>query len=671
MMTSTPATANSTIASPDLGREVPTVRRRRPVPDFCDRFREAVLTNEDKGTFLCEMGRHVSAAVPSTWIVYLESASSNPYDGPPRPSKQEDSGEPAGSEAHRTAESQVSGNLKTRSERKAGNEALQHLHVLAGSDGTLPSQLRKTLVGCSQQALSKDTTQLQAVSTEPAWFVAAVPVAAPGAASVLLAVFDPRVNGKAITSILELAAVHVALWHTKRELADRDVETRSIATLAELTSRLASSGDLGLACYTLVDELQRFLECRQVVLGLSHNGKSCRAAAISGTNGIDRRSDRVCALEATLDESVVRGELTVWPPNDAGNRHAMMAHKKLAESVAAGSVVSSPIRDDRGELQGAWLFLGDESLSQNAETLRFILAAAPSFASSLSLLKRAERGVFGKWIHAVVKASRRRTGRAILASVLLLIGLMFLPLPYKVTCDCELQPFVRRYVAAPFDATLERSYVEPGDLVREDQTLAQIDGREIRWELAGLAADRNRAAKERDGHLATRDFGAAEVARHEVERLDIKAKLLEHRGDHLELRSPINGIVISGDLKKAEGVPLTVGQTLFEIAPLDSMVVEIAIPEEDVRHVCKQQSVEVVLDAFPGRRIKSTLARVHPRSEVRATDHVFIGEFDLDNPDELLRPGIQGTAKIVTSRHSLGWIVFHKPWEKMLYWMGW
>ena len=43
------------------------------------------------------------------------SVSSDSYDGPPRPSKQENSGETTGSEAHRTAEPQVSRNLKTRS----------------------------------------------------------------------------------------------------------------------------------------------------------------------------------------------------------------------------------------------------------------------------------------------------------------------------------------------------------------------------------------------------------------------------------------------------------------------------------------------------------------------------------------------------------------------------
>jgi len=627
MMTSTATTADAIVASAHVGCGAPAPRRAISLAALRERFQKAVLTHGDKNSLLRDVASHISSALGSTCIAYFEGG--------------------------------------------AGENGDERLHVLTGSPQAPPSQLRDALAGCARQTVSQKAEPLLTIGADPAWFVATVPVAVPGGLDVLLAVFDRPVNAEVLTPVLELAGVYITLWYTGHELAQRETETRSAATLSELLSRLTSSGDLDLACHTLVGELQRFLECRQVVLGLSRDGKSCRVVAMSGTGQVDRQSDRIRTIEAVFDEAVARGELSAWPPNDATNRHAVMAHKKLAETVTAAGVVSSPIRDDRGTLLGAWVFLGEEGLAHREKPLRFIKAAEPLVGSCLALLTRAERTAFQKWIRKIVKASGRWSGRAVLSAIGLLVALMFVPLPYKVKCDCELQPVVRRYVAAPFDATLEKSFVEPGDLVRQDQPLAQIDGREVRWELAGLAAEANRAAKERDGHLATHDFGAAELARHEMERLDIKAKLLEHRGKHLELRSPIDGIVISGDLKKAEGVPLTVGQTLFEVAPLDSMIVEIAIPEEDIRHVHSEQSLEVVLDALPRQRFESSLARIHPRSEVRENEHVFIGEFDLDNPDERLRPGMRGTAEITTSRHALGWNLFHKPWEKLLYWLGW
>ena len=77
--------------------------------------------------------------------------------------------------------------------------------------------------------------------------------------------------------------------------------------------------------------------------------------------------------------------------------------------------------------------------------------------------------------------------------------------------------------------------------------------------------------------------------------------MLEHRSENLEVRSPIDGIVIGGDLKRAEGVPVQVGQTLFEVAPLASMDVEIEIPGGEIALLKGGLPVQVVLDAFPGK----------------------------------------------------------------------
>ena len=60
-----------------------------------------------------------SAGHPRNVTQCTKSVSSNSYDGPPRPSKREDSEESTGSEAHRTAESQGSRSLNTRLELRA------------------------------------------------------------------------------------------------------------------------------------------------------------------------------------------------------------------------------------------------------------------------------------------------------------------------------------------------------------------------------------------------------------------------------------------------------------------------------------------------------------------------------------------------------------------------
>ena len=99
---------------------------------------------------------------------------------------------------------------------------------------------------------------------------------------------------------------------------------------------------------------------------------------------------------------------------------------------------------------------------------------------------------------------------------------MAIPLPYRVACDCELQPVLRRFVAAPYAGILERTFAENGDIVSKDQLLAQMDGRNLRIELSGLQAELAGAKKKRDLALAQGDIANSQIARSEMERFQLQ-----------------------------------------------------------------------------------------------------------------------------------------------------
>ncbi len=263
-----------------------------------------------------------------------------------------------------------------------------------------------------------------------------------------------------------------------------------------------------------------------------------------------------------------------------------------------------------------------------------------------------------------------KRSRWIVPAVLVACGAMAIPVPYDVTCDCELQPVTRRFVAAPFEGALERAFVEVGDTVSAGDVLVQMDGKEIRWELAGNVAEYEQAAKERDAHLADQKFGEAQLAKLQMERVRLTTKLLEHRGENLDIRSPIDGIVVTGELKRAEGIRLSMGQNLFEIAPLDRMIVEVEISESELAHVPANTSATIRLEAFPDRRLEGQLQRICPRAELRGKQQVFVGEIALPNDDGRLRPGMRGRVALQAGRATLGWRLFHRAFNKLLLWWG-
>ena len=118
-------------------------------------------------------------------------------------------------------------------------------------------------------------------------------------------------------------------------------------------------------------------------------------------------------------------------------------------------------------------------------------------------------------------------------------------------------------------------------------------------------------------------------------------------------------------------MPLEVGEVLFEVAPLDAMVVELSIPEDEVKHVQGEMPVRITFDAFPFQPDQAQVSRVHPRAELRDEQNVFIAEVNLDNSRQALHPGMRGHARIQVGTAPLGWILFRRPLGAATEWLGW
>lgn len=484
-------------------------------------------------------------------------------------------------------------------------------------------------------------------------------------------------NNRITTSLLMLSSL-IAEWALQRTGRQNAQNASTVAALIEIVAFVQSANDSNAGCQRLADSLQSYLEANRVVVGLCRGGRTdVKVTAISGGAVIDPFAEETRLVESALQESLIRATSGVWPILDVTNRHALLSHQQLAESGFGESLVSMPIQTESGEAMGCLLVTfpiktNDASMTDRIrEAERFLRAGAGALCGCLGVMQKVADS---RWL-SLIRGARGILSTSRLQMAAWLSGavamVLLVPMTYRIACELELQPVERRYVAAPFDGPLEQCLVEPGDVVSKDQLLAQMDGREIRWELAEVQANLNKATKERNTQLSKKEFGNAAISGHEMQRLEQRAALLEHRNSSLEIRSPSDGVVVSGDHREAEGVPLEVGKTLFEIAPLDAMVVELCIPEEDIRHVQVGMTVDIQLEAVPEDSLTAVIRSVHPRAEIRDGKNIFIAEADIPNHDSLLRPGMRGSAAVNTRRHALGWNLFHKPAAWLLGWLGW
>ncbi|MCA9129691.1 MAG: HlyD family efflux transporter periplasmic adaptor subunit [Planctomycetales bacterium] len=452
---------------------------------------------------------------------------------------------------------------------------------------------------------------------------------------------------------------------------------QQLAALMDLVAMICSSESIDHACRRLAHELKVYTGARQVAIALTPrriacgSGSSASVVAVSNVTQVDQDSPAILSYNAVVLECIARDSLGTWPPRADDSRHALFAHRQLSQLFDGHAVHSAPLKSSEGTCHGAIVLVAEANEPLSEPLTRFLAASSVPVGSALWLLGRAQTNFLGRWLSQLRSlASRRRAKAAVLLSCIGLC-LAFFPMRYRVSCDCELQPVVRRFVAAPFDGRLQRSAVEPGDAVEAGGLLAEIDASDIQWELSAKQAEAHRVEKELAGYVVLHQSGQAEITKLELRRLQLQIGELEEQASNLQILSPIDGIVLLGDHAKLEGAPLEKGKTLFEIAPLDQMLVEIEIPEDDVRFVREGMSARVRLDSFPHDPIFGTIQRVHPRAELKDQNNVFIAEIACPNPHGKLKPGMRGQTRVSTELKPLVWIWLHKGYAKSLSWLGW
>jgi len=451
----------------------------------------------------------------------------------------------------------------------------------------------------------------------------------------------------------------------------QDLIVGQLAAIQELIASVSQSQSLRQGCQKLTKLMASHLGCH-VSVGIRYRPKeNCKVLATSDSLNIDRNEDSIQLASFAMEEAIARGNPSHWPCENSHKNHSLRAIRQFAESPAIQkkhqAISIFPFQSEQGQTQGALILRFDSlpNISEQKNADRFVDAMSPLLASSIALHLRAEGNRIDRLCRSASDFLRSQKAKVALIVSALTLLIMLVPIPYKVGCQCELQPVVRRYVAAPFSGRLENSSFLPGETVKKGDTLARMDARDVNWDLAGKLAELKRATSVRDGHLALHESGEAQIATLEVERLKLAVEQLRFRASKVEIKSPIDGMVVFGDLSKSEGVVLETGQRLYEIAPLDHMIVEVAIPESDVRFVEPEMLVSITLDAFPNKTINARVDRVHPRAELKDHENVFIAEIRIPNAEQSYRPGMRGRARITTAGKPIGWIFLHKAYESL------
>ena len=479
-------------------------------------------------------------------------------------------------------------------------------------------------------------------------------VGTPEVIAILLTINREPIEPFVVTS--QLVASYVAFWNLSH---DRLVD-HSSSLLATLPVKILSCNGLKDACLMVVNVLTQILHCSRAAIALG-KGQHLRLHAVSGSTSFDRRSETAEALTAALNECAMTDDIIVFPsPPDSMHAH-FPAHEQLGRVIHDQTILTIPLRTQNKDVIGACLLSWNGSREIPDSEIDIAQSVAEAAGLTLNAIRRAEMDTLSRLTEKGRYLWKFTRTRAITAAAV--TALFVLPVfPQYIKCDCTLQPVAKRVVCAPFNSILEKSFVTVGDIIQQGQLLARLKDDDIRIEHAALLAEKFRYEKLIDVYQASGDIAASKLADYERQRTSHRLTLLERHIAHLEIRAPIAGVVLKGDLERAQGAPLQIGQVLYEMAPLDSMLVEIYVPDLDISRVESGMKVDMRFDSIPHLTLSETIRKIHPISITVEHRNVFTAETILKNERQLLRSGMKGRARISAHRHSLVWLLLYRPW---------
>ena len=181
-----------------------------------------------------------------------------------------------------------------------------------------------------------------------------------------------------------------------------------------------------------------------------------------------------------------------------------------------------------------------------------------------------------------------------------------------------LEPIRTVGVNAQMSGALLSVNVEEGNYVRQGQTLAQIDARELEAQVRSAEAALELAestAKRSDELWKQRIVTALEYERDRAALASAQASLeqLKTRLGYATIRSPISGVITE---KRLEAGDIVSPQTrLFSVADNSTLVSRVMVSELDVPLLQQGAVVDVTVDALSGARVPGRIRRVFPSAD--------------------------------------------------------
>jgi hypothetical protein len=303
--------------------------------------------------------------------------------------------------------------------------------------------------------------------------------------------------------------------------------------------------------------------------------------------------------------------------------------------------------------------------------------------------------------------------------VTLLAILLFLPWNFKMSCPGTLEPVVRYRIYSPIDAEILElpQNIDNGIRVRGPSVELDEEGNEIAWRgdtllrlrspemdsqaaqligevgetaerLASFTLQLDDPRRQMSEYERAEKVGQKNAAEVQLKTAQEKLAIFEeYQKPHLTISSPIDGVIVSSDVRRrlTEKLPISRTQYVMEVADLEGdWQLELLMPEKRMGYIMEHKRrldeqgkplrVEFALATKPAEKHYGNVKIINDRAEVRPESIGAGGKSNtnmntvsikvaLDDQEALRKDlmfGAECSAQINCGKRSLGYVIFYE-----------
>ena len=208
-------------------------------------------------------------------------------------------------------------------------------------------------------------------------------------------------------------------------------------------------------------------------------------------------------------------------------------------------------------------------------------------------------------------------------------------------------------VAVEIDGVVETvPYTEGGHLAAGD-LIALLDDEQLAAEAARAAAleDQARSTWTRVESIVAQGAGAPQDLDDAVAALKVAEAdraLAETRWAKTRVTAPFAGV--AGSRRVSPGAFLRAGSAITDLARIDRLRVTFAVPERLLGAIRKGAPITVTTTAYPDVALEGVIDVIEPQFDPVTRNLGIVAR--VENPDELLRPGMSATVSVILGRRA-------------------